>query len=79
MFVVIMHVNLCTVGGRCGNANTDWSNYCFSCWGCCIGPGCGTGRGQMHIMSHIGVFSRNLQLSLSPSVYETNSSTNARW
>jgi hypothetical protein len=49
-------VNLCTVGGRCGNANTDWTNYCFSCWGCCVGPGCGTGNGQMHIMSHIGVF-----------------------
>ena len=47
---------LCTVGGRCANANTNWTEYCYSCWNCCIGPGCSTGRGGMHIMSHTGHF-----------------------
>ncbi len=50
---------LCTVGGRCGNANTDWTMYCPSCWTCCVAPAaaCSTGRGDFMMMSHTGHFS----------------------
>jgi hypothetical protein len=49
--------NLCTVGGRCGNGNDNWTEYCFSCWGCCIGPGCSTGNADFTMISHTGHFS----------------------
>lgn len=46
---------LCAIGGYRGQANTDWTHYCMSCWTCCWGPG--AGRGDFTVASHYGMFS----------------------
>ena len=47
---------LYAIGGTGGRANTNWTEYCFSCWTCCVGPGCRTGNGDFAMMGHAGMF-----------------------
>jgi len=46
--------NLCAIGGIYGIANTNWTEYCFSCWTCCLAPG--NNNGDFGMMSHAGMF-----------------------
>jgi len=47
--------DFCAVGGGCGRANTDWTQYCYSCWTCCLQPT--DNNGDFGMNSHSGHFS----------------------
>jgi len=46
--------NFCAIGGDQAYANTDWTQYCYSCFQCCLSPG-GNG-GDFQMISHTGAF-----------------------
>ena len=46
--------NFCAIGGNDGCANTNWTEYCFSCFSCCLAPG-GNG-GDFQMISHTGAW-----------------------
>ena len=46
--------NFCAIGGHYALANTDWTNYCLSCWTCCLSPG--NNGGDFGFGNHVGMF-----------------------
>ena len=47
--------NLCAPGGHTGYANTNWTEYCFSCWSCCLQPV--NNQGNFGMINHTPHFS----------------------
>lgn len=45
--------NFCAIGGAQGLANTNWTEYCYSCYSCCLNPG--NNGGDFGMGSHVGM------------------------